>query len=85
VAAAAFVGTEVKVPIVFASRFALVFLAYLLGRVDPRPIAAGEAMAQARLFLWTRYRNIGGLLYSYVNQYELYMADDDEVRRLDRR
>jgi CHAT domain len=75
----AYIGTETKVPIVLASRFATIFFHYLYRRIDPDPMAAGEAMAQTRLFLWTNYLNIGGLFYSYVNQYELFMADDDEV------
>jgi hypothetical protein len=74
----AFLGTETKVPIAFASRFAAAFFHFFSLRV-PEPLAAGEAMALARLFLWCHYRNLGGILYSYVNQYELFMADDDEV------
>jgi hypothetical protein len=45
-------------------------------------MAAGEAAAQTRLFLWTHYRNIGGLFYTYVNLYDLFLARDDEVRAL---
>lgn len=74
----AFLGTETKVPIAFASRFAAVFFHFFSLRV-PEPLAAGEAMALARLFLWCHYRNLGGILYSYVNQYELFLADDAEV------
>ena len=77
----AFLGTETKVPIAFASRFAAAFFHFLALRV-PEPLAAGEAMALARLFFWCHYRNLGGLLYSYVNQYELYLADDDELQSL---
>jgi hypothetical protein len=44
-----------------------------------KPMAAGEALTQARLFLWTRYRNIGGLFYTYVHQYELFMATNTEL------
>ena len=47
---------------------------------DSRFHAAGEATTQARRFLWSNYRNVGGLLYSYVNQYKLYLADDSELR-----
>jgi hypothetical protein len=47
-------------------------------------MAAGEAVVQTRLFLWTHYRNIGGLLYTYVNQYELFMAQNAEVMALAR-
>lgn len=82
----AFMGTETKVPVHLASRFARVFFAFLLREVDPdrHPMCVGEAMAQARLFLWTQYRNIGGLFYSYVNEYELYLATEDEVLKLRR-
>jgi cold shock CspA family protein len=75
----AFLGTEVEVPTRLAGRFATVFFHFLLRRADPEPIAAGEAVAQARLFLWTRYRNIGGLFYTYRNLYELYVASRDEL------
>lgn len=80
----AYIGTESKVPVQFASRFGWVFLRFLLRLVDPQPMAAGEAAAQARLFFWTHYRNIGGVFYSYVNQYELFAATDTEVRALGR-
>jgi hypothetical protein len=40
---------------------------------------AGEALAQARMFLWTQYRNPGGLFYSLINQYNLYLASGSEV------
>lgn len=78
----AFLGTETKVPIAFASRFATIFFRFFYRSFAPAPLAAGEAVAQTRLFLWTRYRNIGGLFYSYVNQYELFMAPDEEVRTM---
>ena len=81
----AFLGTETKVPIAFASRFATIFFRFFYRAIAPAPMAAGEAVAQTRLFLWTRYRNIGGLLYSYVNQYELFMAPDAEVVAMKRR
>lgn len=76
----AYIGTETKVPIELASRFATVFFRFFERQIDPAPIASGEALGQARLFLWSRYLNIGGLFYSAVNQYELFMADDAEVR-----
>jgi hypothetical protein len=79
-----FLGTESKVPIVFASRFASIFFHFFYRKIAPDPIAAGEAVSQSRLFLWTRYRNIGGLFYTYVNQYELFMAQNDEVMALRR-
>ena len=78
----AFLGTETKVPIPLAARFASIFFDFFYRRVDPEPMAAGEALAQSRLFLWTRYRNIGGLFYTYINQYELFLADDAEVAAL---
>lgn len=74
----AYLGTETKVPVLLASRYAHLFLSYFYRRIDPRPIAAGEAVSQARWWLWRHYRNIGGLFYSYINQYELYMADIQE-------
>ena len=77
----AFVGTEAKVPITLASRFASIFFRYFLREIAPEPMAGGEAMAQTRLFLWNQYRNIGGLFYAYINQYELYFADDAEVKQ----
>jgi hypothetical protein len=78
----AYLGTETKVPIAFASRFAAIFFHFFYRTLDPAPMAAGEAVAQTRLFLWTHYRNIGGLFYTYVNQYELFMAEDAEVRSM---
>jgi hypothetical protein len=78
----AYLGTETKIPIRLASRFASMFFHFFYRRADPAPIAAGEAVAQARLFLWTHYRNIGGLFYTYVNLYELFMASDTEVAAL---
>jgi hypothetical protein len=80
--ARAYLGTESKVPISLASRFATVFFHYFDRKASPAPMAAGEAAYQARQFLWRHYRNLGGLFYTYVNQYELYMADDAEVRTL---
>jgi hypothetical protein len=79
----AFLGTETKVPIQFASRFATVFFHFFYRQADPihAPIAAGEAMAQTRLFLWRHYCNIGGILYSYINKYELFMADEAEIEQ----
>jgi hypothetical protein len=77
-----YLGTETKVPIQFASRFAAVFFHFFYRKVDQRPMAAGEGVAQSRQFLWTHYRNLGGLLYTYVNQYDLFMADGDEVTAL---
>ena len=78
----AYLGTETKVPIQFASRFASAFFHFFERRADPEPMAAGEALAQTRIFLWTHYRNIGGLFYTYVNQYELFLADESELQDL---
>jgi hypothetical protein len=78
----AYVGTETRVPIRLASRVAAIFFHYFCRRGDPAPMAAGEAMALTRRFLWMRYRNIGGFFYAYVNQYDLYMADPSELRAL---
>jgi len=75
----AFLGTEAKVPIVLASRFAAAFFHFFFRQVDGAPVSAGEAVAQARLFLWTHYRNLGGLFYCLVNKYDLYMADQQEI------
>ena len=83
----AFIGTDCMVPAAMASRFAVIFFYFFLRLVDKQqlPMAAGEAVAQTRLFLWSQYRNIGGLLYSYLNQYDLYMASDAEIRTLQRK
>lgn len=80
-----FIGTESKVPVIMASRFAWLYFQFFLRKVDPEPMAAGEALAQARQFLWTQYRNPGGLFYCLANQYDLYLASHDEVVRLQRR
>jgi hypothetical protein len=78
----AFLGTETKVPIQLASRFATIFFNFFYRRIDSAPMAAGEALAQTRLFLLTEYNNIGGIFYAYLNQYELFMADQPEVEAL---
>lgn len=85
----AYLGTEAKVPIRFASRFAHIFFhffwrkfPYFDNENPPLPMAAGEAVTQTRQFLWTRYRNIGGLFYTYVNQYELFMASAADLEHL---
>jgi hypothetical protein len=74
-----FLGTETKVPIGLASRFAEIFFRFFERRITSEPLSAGESVAQTRLCLWTSYRNIGGLFYTYVNQYELFMASKAEV------
>lgn len=78
----AFIGTEAKVPIKLASKFAWLYFQFLSRRVDPEPMAAGEALAQSRWFLWTQYQNVGGLFYSMSNQYDLYLASSEEVLAL---
>lgn len=78
----AYLGTETKVPIVLGSRFASLFFHFFYRLLDPAPMGAGEAVVQTRLFLWTHYRNIGGLFYSQVNMYDLFMARNDEVLAL---
>jgi hypothetical protein len=66
--AAAFIGTEAKVPPTMASRFATAFLHLFDGRPGNEALTAGEAMTQTRLLLWHRYCNIGGIFYSFVNE-----------------
>ncbi len=78
----AFIGTEAKVPIRLASKFAWLYFQFLYRSVDPAPMSAGEALTQARMFLWSQYRNIGGLFYSISNQYDLFLASEQEVRAL---
>jgi hypothetical protein len=78
----AFIGTETKVPIRFASRFAAIFFHFFYRRASETPMAAGEAVAQTRLFLWTHYKNIGGIFYSYINRYDLLLAGDEELKAL---
>jgi hypothetical protein len=80
----AFIGTETKVPGKLASKFAWLFFQFFHRLVDPDPIAAGEALTQARMFLWTQYKNVGGLFYSMANQYDLYLASDRDVLSLRR-
>jgi len=75
----AYLGTESKVPIQLASRFARIFFHFFYRQADPAPMAAGEAVVQTRRLLWNHYRNIGGLFYTYINQYELFMAQDAEL------
>ena len=62
----AFIGTETRVPVQFAARFARVFFYFLY-----RGETSGEALALTRRFFWNQYCSIGGLFYSYVNDYEL--------------
>ena len=43
-----------------------------------------STLTLTRRFLWLRYCNIGGIFYTYVNQYDLFMADEAEMRALGR-
>lgn len=85
--ARAYLGVETKVPIAFASRFAVVFFRFFYRTMnpdplrEPPPISAGEAVSQTRLFFWTQYRNIGGILYAYINKHAFTMAKIDELTR----
>jgi tetratricopeptide (TPR) repeat protein len=78
----AFIGTECKVPIGFAARFATAFFTFLYTDDEKRPTPAGEALAQARRFFWTEYGILGGLFYTYVNDYNVYLAADEMVTSL---
>ncbi|MFD0268825.1 hypothetical protein ACFVGY_19985 [Streptomyces sp. NPDC127106] len=78
----AYIGTEGRVPPGLAARFATAFFSFLYGTTGTDRAPVGESLAQARRFLWQRYRNLGGLFYGYVNDGLLYQADDDHVRRL---
>jgi tetratricopeptide (TPR) repeat protein len=77
----AFIGTECKVPITFAARFATAFFHFLYANSE-QPTPAGEALTQARRFFWSEYGILGGLFYSYVNDYHLYVATDTAVAAL---
>ncbi|MHC5832696.1 MAG: hypothetical protein ACYT04_96135, partial [Nostoc sp.] len=56
---AAYLGTESEVPIVLASRFAILFFHFFYRTANPKKVVAGEAVVQTRLFLWQHYKNIG--------------------------
>ena len=73
---AAYLGTESEVPIALASRFATIFFHFFYNTVNSQPIQAGEAVWLTKLFLWQHYQNIGGLLYSYVGPYGLYIEPE---------
>jgi hypothetical protein len=79
-----YIGTETEVPAPLAARFATTFFSFLYGAAGRGIAPVGEAIAQARRFLWTEYQNIGGLFYNYVNDYALYAADDQIVAGLRR-
>lgn len=77
-----YIGAETEVPAVLAARFATVFFSFLYGAAGRAMAPVGEAVTQARRFLWTEYRDVGGLFYNYVGDYSLYAADDADVARL---
>ena len=62
----------------FASRFATAFFHYFLVARDEDPISAGEAVYRARRFFWTNYRNIGGLLYTHSNDFDVHAGEEGE-------
>jgi hypothetical protein len=76
----AYLGTVNRVPIRMAGRFADTFFHFFLERPGGKPTPAGEAVAQARLLLWNEFRNIGGLFYNYVNRYDCFAAEDQELK-----
>lgn len=77
-----YIGTETRVPVQMAGRFASVFFHFFYRLMDSKPMKAGEAISQARLFLWSHYKNIGGLFYTQLNHYDLYMASEAEIKSL---
>lgn len=70
----AYIGTETKIPTVFASRFASIYFHFLFGSYDSNPMTSGEAFAETRIFLWRHFKNIGGLFYSYIGCFDLFLA-----------
>jgi hypothetical protein len=78
----AYIGSETEVPAALAARFATTFFSFLYGAAGRGIAPVGEAIAQARRFLWTEYQNIGGLFYNYVNDYALYAAESQTVASL---
>jgi hypothetical protein len=77
-----YLGPVVKIPVRFASRFAKIFYTFFFGDIAVEPIAAGEAVFQARRFLWREYRNVAGLFYAYTNMYDVYMAAQADLEKL---
>jgi hypothetical protein len=66
--ARSYIGTEAKVPAGMAARFGTTFLRFLLDAGSwPDQTPVGEAMAQARIFLWEEFRSLAGLFYGHVN------------------
>jgi hypothetical protein len=78
----AYIGTEGRVPPGLAARYATTFFSFLYRTPNRARAPVGEAVAQARRFLWLRYRNLGGLFYNFVNDYLIYAADDHDVTEL---
>jgi len=74
-----YIGTEEQVPPGVAARFATAFFSFLYGTPTRSRAPVGEALAQARRFLWQRYRNLGGLFYSHINDYLVYASDEETV------
>jgi len=73
----AYIGSEANLPVAFAGRFGVVFQRFFLGNIDGSRVSLGEAMYQARSFLWNNYRNLGGILYSHSQDYLAYVDQDD--------
>lgn len=73
----AYIGTEAKVPVQLASRVAEGFFHYFYGATASRTLPAGEALAQIKLLLWKRYRNVGGIFYTLVNEHRLHISAED--------
>ena len=70
----AYIGTETKIPTIFASRFASIYFHFLFGSYDSKPMTSGEAFVETRIFLWRHFRSIGGLFYSYIGDFDLFLA-----------
>ena len=66
----AYIGTEAKIPITLGSRIAR----GLLPLTSPRGAHGRGGVGVTRRLLWLRFRNPGGLLYSYINQYDLRLG-----------
>ena len=76
----AFLATQARVPIQLASRFAYLFfrvsrVKWRRSRLPParRSVKKPASSRGGTTAMWV------GLFYSYVNQYELFLASDDEV------
>jgi hypothetical protein len=77
----AYLGTIHETPIEFASRFSMIFFHFFCNRIGKRIVSSGEAFSQAKRYLWLKHGNLGGLFYTYINEYDLYFADTKEVQR----